>query len=81
MAESSAILMGQVMEILGPSSYGFCLKNKNGDLLYAQVKGTGITTNIEVETVAILEALRYCWRHRMMIVLLETDSLRLVNII
>lgn len=31
---------------LGEGSYGFCIRDNKGDLIYAQPKGVGIVTNI-----------------------------------
>ncbi|XP_059284936.1 uncharacterized protein LOC132038264 [Lycium ferocissimum] len=41
----------------GRSAYGFCLRDAEGNLLYAQAEEIGYATNIEAEIVAILEAL------------------------
>ncbi|KAH0706212.1 hypothetical protein KY285_010708 [Solanum tuberosum] len=42
------------------SAYGFCLRNSHGDLIYAAAENRGITTNVEAELRAILEAIKYC---------------------
>lgn len=65
----------------GPSSYGFCVKDHNGNLCYVQAGVIGHTTNIHTEAARILKALR-CWeieKHATKI--LETDSLVMLNII
>lgn len=41
----------------GESAYGFCIKDRHGDPIYAQAKGIGIATNIEAEARAIEVAL------------------------
>lgn len=40
----------------GEGVYGFCKRNKTGDLIYAYAGDIGIAMNIEVETRAIQEA-------------------------
>lgn len=44
---------------LGPSSYGFCIRNHKGDMCYAQAETLGHMSTIKAETMAILEAVRY----------------------
>ncbi|WMV40714.1 hypothetical protein MTR67_034099 [Solanum verrucosum] len=41
---------------LGTSTYGFCLRNTAGDLIHAEVEKIGVTTNVEAEMRAIVEA-------------------------
>jgi len=65
----------------GLSSYGFCLRNSHGNLIYARAAGVGTTTNTEAEAVAIHEALEYCWENRLREVIIETDSLCLMKMI
>ncbi|KAK4726527.1 hypothetical protein R3W88_031444 [Solanum pinnatisectum] len=48
---------GASKENPGESAYGFCFRDKHGDLIYAQAKGIGIATNIKEEARAIYEAL------------------------
>lgn len=63
------------------SSYGFCIRDVNGDLLYAESDCIGVTTNIRAELTAILRALDYCNQHLLNHVILETDSLTLKNML
>ncbi|KAH0719115.1 hypothetical protein KY285_015146 [Solanum tuberosum] len=42
----------------GLSTYGFCLRNSEGNLIYAQAEPIGVTTNMEAEARAILEAVK-----------------------
>ncbi|KAH0716808.1 hypothetical protein KY285_012839 [Solanum tuberosum] len=63
------------------NSFGFCIRDGKGDLIYAKAKGIGIATNMEAETVAILTALRECYNRKMQNVIVETDSLSLKKII
>ncbi|KAK6777990.1 hypothetical protein RDI58_024708 [Solanum bulbocastanum] len=65
----------------GESSYGFCLRNSTGDLLYAEAQCIDITTNIEAEIIAMWNALKYCKRQGINNIILETDSLSLKNMI
>lgn len=50
---------GTSRENPGPSSFGFCIRDHQGDLCYAQAGIKGHMTNIQVEAKAILEAVRY----------------------
>ncbi|XP_060195442.1 uncharacterized protein LOC132624727 [Lycium barbarum] len=43
------------------SAYDFCLRDAEGNLIYAQTEEIGYATNVEAEIVALLEALKYCW--------------------
>lgn len=65
----------------GLSSYGYCFRSADGNLIYAQSEGIGEATNMEAEARALLEALRYCKTHRMEDVTFETDSLSFKNIV
>lgn len=65
----------------GLSSYGFCIRNSAGDLIYAEADSLGISTNMDAEITAIWKALRYCQQHCFQQVILEADSLVLKNIL
>ncbi|XP_060211629.1 uncharacterized protein LOC132639169 [Lycium barbarum] len=65
----------------GLNSYGFCIRDSNGDLDYAEAQQMGIATNMEAETEAIKQALKFCKQHNFQQVQLETDSLVLLNIL
>ncbi|KAH0752435.1 hypothetical protein KY285_005583 [Solanum tuberosum] len=65
----------------GMGSYGFCLRNHTGDLMFAKAKGIGMTTNMEAEALAIYEALSYCHDNGFRQVIIETDSLCLKRMI
>ncbi|WMV24639.1 hypothetical protein MTR67_018024 [Solanum verrucosum] len=65
----------------GQSTYGFCLRDSKGDLIYAEAQNLGITTNMEAEAKALWEALQYCIRSQLNNIQLETDSLVLKNMI
>ncbi|KAH0663665.1 hypothetical protein KY285_028649 [Solanum tuberosum] len=60
------------------SSYTFCLRDSQEDLVYARAAGLGNTTNTEAELMAIYEALEYCLGRQLKEVTIETDSLSLV---
>ncbi|KAM3203903.1 hypothetical protein P3L10_027312 [Capsicum annuum] len=65
----------------GRSSYAFCIRDPLGDLIYAEAKEIAEGTNTFSETIAILEATRYCVAHNVFNLILGTDSLYLKNII
>ncbi|KAH0746243.1 hypothetical protein KY285_007900 [Solanum tuberosum] len=65
----------------GMSSYGFCLRDSSGDLLYAEAKRIGFATNMVAEITAIWKAMRYCKEQGYANIFLETDSLSLKNMI
>ncbi|XP_075083282.1 uncharacterized protein LOC142167029 [Nicotiana tabacum] len=66
---------------LGTSSYGFCMRDCAGNVVYAKAEVIGETTNIVAEAEAILEWLVYCverWLHPL---IMETDSMVMRKII
>lgn len=65
----------------GPSSYGFCVRNHEGDLVFAKAKEIGETTNIVAEAKAIVEGLVYCVERQLHPLIMETDSLVMRKII
>ncbi|KAK4717905.1 hypothetical protein R3W88_016243 [Solanum pinnatisectum] len=65
----------------GESAYGFCFKDKHGDLIYAQAKGIAIATNIEVEARAIQAALSISAKKGFQNLVIETDSMSLMKMI
>uniref|UniRef100_A0A1U7WSS4 Uncharacterized protein LOC104226894 n=1 Tax=Nicotiana sylvestris TaxID=4096 RepID=A0A1U7WSS4_NICSY len=65
----------------GPSSYGFCVRNEERDLVCAKAQHLEEMTNIVVEVKAIEEGLSYCVAHDLHPLLLETDSLGIKNVI
>ncbi|XP_055815515.1 uncharacterized protein LOC129885304 [Solanum dulcamara] len=58
----------------GRSAYGFCLRNAEGNLIYAKAEEIGYATNIEAEIVALLEALKYCKQQGLNNIIFQTDS-------
>nr|XP_009784530.1 PREDICTED: uncharacterized protein LOC104232953 [Nicotiana sylvestris] len=65
----------------GRSSIGFCLRNEEGDLVYACGKEIQEVTNTQAETTAILEALKHCLTNEMNNIWVETDSMLLKKVI
>ncbi|XP_075098976.1 uncharacterized protein LOC142175870 [Nicotiana tabacum] len=59
----------------GPSSLGFCVRDDEGDVVYARAVDLGVTTNMVAEAKAILQGLEYCVEHDLHPLILETDSL------
>ncbi|KAJ8539909.1 hypothetical protein K7X08_026298 [Anisodus acutangulus] len=62
-------------------SYAFCVKNAIGDLVFARNKEMKDATNIELEAMTLLEAVKYCLSQHMYSFILETDSLLMKNIL
>nr|XP_016504630.1 PREDICTED: uncharacterized protein LOC107822596 [Nicotiana tabacum] len=65
----------------GPSSYGFCVRDDRGDLVYAKAREIGETTNIVAEAKGMMEELIYCMEQQLHPLIMETDSLVMKNII
>ncbi|XP_070049716.1 uncharacterized protein [Nicotiana tomentosiformis] len=65
----------------GPSSLGFCVRDDEGDVVYAWAVDLGLTTNVVAEAKAILQGLEYCVEHDLHPLILETDSLVMKKVI
>ncbi|XP_060194967.1 uncharacterized protein LOC132624163 [Lycium barbarum] len=67
----------------GRGSWGFCLRNENGDLIAAKAKEltNPASTNTQAEAMAILQAIKYVEEKQFQQILIETDSLLLMNCI
>ncbi|KAH0661911.1 hypothetical protein KY284_026842 [Solanum tuberosum] len=65
----------------GQSSYGFSIRDKNGDLIYAEAQRIGEATNMDAEIMGVWKALRYCEIKNIQNIILEIDSLVLKNMI
>nr|XP_009769782.1 PREDICTED: uncharacterized protein LOC104220585 [Nicotiana sylvestris] len=65
----------------GPSSYGFCVRDHEGNLVFAKAKEIGEATNIVSEAKAIAEGLAYCMERHLHPLIMETDSLGMRKII
>lgn len=72
---------GASKENPGQSAYGFCVRNSTGNLIYAEEKSIGETTNMEAEAMAICKALQYCKINGFQQVKVETDSPFLRNML
>ncbi|XP_047267409.1 uncharacterized protein LOC124897848 [Capsicum annuum] len=59
----------------GISAITFCIRNEEGNLVFAKAKGIRETTNMEAEITTIAEALTYCQAQNIKGVTIETDSL------
>lgn len=62
-------------------SFGFCLRNTDGDLIYAQTEAIHKGTNIEAEATTIKKAITHCVAVNTEHICLETDSLLMKNIL
>ncbi|PHU20097.1 hypothetical protein BC332_11248 [Capsicum chinense] len=70
--------LGEDGAYLGKPGIGviaFCIRNGEGNLVFAKAKGIGETTNVEAEITTIVEALTYCQVQNIKGVTIETDSL------
>nr|XP_016451963.1 PREDICTED: 14.7 kDa ribonuclease H-like protein [Nicotiana tabacum] len=65
----------------GPSSYGFCVRNDTGDVVFVMAEEIGISTNIVAEESAIVEGLLDCVQRQLHPLIIETDSLVMKKII
>lgn len=65
----------------GISSIAYCVRNNNGDLIYAAAKVISNTSSIVAEAKAMQAGVQYCTEHNLMPVIMETDSLILKNVI
>ncbi|KAH0665054.1 hypothetical protein KY285_026260 [Solanum tuberosum] len=59
----------------GESTYSFCVRNKEGDLIYAEAQNIGQSTSMEAEIKAIHRAIKFCKNNNFTSVVIETDSL------
>ncbi|XP_060216759.1 uncharacterized protein LOC132644200 [Lycium barbarum] len=65
----------------GLSSAAFCIRDEVGNLIYAGARRIADTTNITAESVAILDGIEYCIKNNLVPVMIESDSLSMINII
>lgn len=66
---------------LGESSTAFCVREWNGDLIYAKSKRLQISNSICVEATTILGGIQYCITQNLVPLRIETDSLSMVKIL
>ncbi|XP_060200320.1 uncharacterized protein LOC132628562 [Lycium barbarum] len=65
----------------GPSSYGFCVRNCHGDLVYTECKELGINTSMVAKAMALKKGLMYCFENDLQPLIMETDSLIMKNVV
>lgn len=65
----------------GESSYAFCIRKHNGDLVWVVAERFGVGTNTMAEAKAILVCLRFSRTIPSKYLILETDSLNMKNIL
>ncbi|PHT39643.1 Superoxide dismutase [Mn], mitochondrial [Capsicum baccatum] len=65
----------------GTGAYGFCLRNREGDLVYAQGEDIGITTNVIAKMREIQEIIKYYRENNIRRVKIESDSLLIVRVL
>ncbi|XP_060190574.1 uncharacterized protein LOC132619802 [Lycium barbarum] len=64
---------------LGLCSAAFCVRNERGDLMEAGARKLQDTTNIVAEASAIQDGLEYCISNHLVPVVIESDSLTMIN--
>ncbi|WMV51732.1 hypothetical protein MTR67_045117 [Solanum verrucosum] len=65
----------------GISSYAFCIRNDQGNLIYAEADTIGIATNLIAETTAIWKALQFILLSIWQSLVVESNSLTLIKIL
>ncbi|WMV51941.1 hypothetical protein MTR67_045326 [Solanum verrucosum] len=65
----------------GISSYAFCIRNDQGDLIYAEADTIGVATNLIAETTAIWKALQFILLGIWQSLVVESNSLTLIKIL
>lgn len=65
---------------LGLSTYDFCIRNGDGNLVWVEANGIGMNTNMMAEATTIVSALKYCHQRSYKKIILETDSLSLAKV-
>ncbi|XP_059291735.1 uncharacterized protein LOC132045209 [Lycium ferocissimum] len=66
---------------LGLCSAVFCVRNERGDLVEAGARKLQDTTNIVAKASAIQDGLEYCISNHLVPVVIESDSLIMINIV
>lgn len=61
------------------SSYGFCVRDFRGDVLYAEADTIGKATNLMAEATAVFRALQFVSRNTCQNIVLESDSLSILK--
>lgn len=65
----------------GLSSYAYCLRDENGDIIFAKGARIENTTSTMAEAVAILEASKHCKNSQYNQVIIQTDSMLLCKVL
>lgn len=65
----------------GLSAYGFCIKDGHGNLKFVEARGIGVATNMMAKAEAIKQALKASSTTEFSQLIVESDSLGLVNIL
>ncbi|KAH0714764.1 hypothetical protein KY285_009081 [Solanum tuberosum] len=52
---------GAIKGNLGKSAYGYCIRDKDEDLIYVEAHNIGEATNMEAEVAAMWKALQFCF--------------------
>ncbi|KAH0639411.1 hypothetical protein KY285_035997 [Solanum tuberosum] len=65
----------------GPSSTAFCVRDYNGNLVGAKGVKLVDSSNLMAQAIAIREGLQYCLDKHFQQIIIETDSLSMVNIL
>jgi len=58
---------------LAKKSAAFCLRDANGDLIYAEARRLGVTNSLCAEATTIQEGVRFCIEQQRIPVLIESD--------
>ncbi|XP_075086276.1 uncharacterized protein LOC142168987 [Nicotiana tabacum] len=74
-------LVGWIKYITDGASYGFCIRDGIGDIIYAQADAVEDATNNVAEAVAILEALRYITQMQFPPCIIETNYLLMKRVL
>ncbi|KAH0635770.1 hypothetical protein KY289_035685 [Solanum tuberosum] len=65
----------------GLSSRPFCIRNREENLIYAEIRRLFDGSNLVAEVVALRLGLEFCVQHNLLPVILEIESLSLKNIL
>ncbi|XP_026456306.1 uncharacterized protein LOC113357190 [Papaver somniferum] len=58
----------------GTAGYGFAVRNHNGEFVYAEAGGLGMTTNFIAEFVSSIRAFKWAFENQLFKVILQSDS-------
>ncbi|PHT86634.1 hypothetical protein T459_08740 [Capsicum annuum] len=65
----------------GPNSGAYCVRNENGNLIFAEGRRLEDGYNINAEVVAFRMGLEHCIQHHYVPLIMETDPLMIKNIV